>query len=34
LCSAQVRDAGGRRHLSMLLKVVRGNWQIVYQHLG
>ena len=30
LCSAR----WGRRHLTMLLKVVAGNWQVVYQHLG
>jgi hypothetical protein len=30
LCSAQAGD----RHLTMLLKVIAGNWQIVYQHLG
>ncbi len=31
LCSAEVT---GARHLSLLLKVITGNWQIVYQHLG
>ena len=34
LCSAEIDDAGGRRHLTMLLKVITGNWQIVYQHAG
>ncbi|GAA4608671.1 hypothetical protein BJY16_006958 [Actinoplanes octamycinicus] len=29
LCSA-----GTTRHLTMLLKVVAGNWQLTYQHLG
>lgn len=33
--SATVRSADGTdRHLTLLLKVVRGNWQIVYQHVG
>lgn len=30
LCSAR----SGGRHLTMLLRVVAGNWQVVYQHLG
>ncbi|WP_433219131.1 SET domain-containing protein-lysine N-methyltransferase [Dactylosporangium sp. CS-047395] len=30
LCSA----TSGGRHVTMLLKVVAGNWQLVYQHLG
>ncbi|MFC4072894.1 SET domain-containing protein-lysine N-methyltransferase [Actinoplanes subglobosus] len=30
LCSAE--EAG--RHVTMLLKVIRGNWQMVYQHRG
>lgn len=34
LCSAEVSGADGRRHLSMLLKVIAGNWQIVYSHVG
>ncbi|GAA2900726.1 hypothetical protein BXY51_008461 [Actinoplanes cyaneus] len=34
LCSAGVTAGGGPRRLSMLLKVITGNWQIVYQHLG
>ncbi|PRX16840.1 hypothetical protein CLV67_118171 [Actinoplanes italicus] len=29
-CSA----VDGDRHLTMLLKVIRGNWQMVYQHRG
>jgi hypothetical protein len=31
LCSAETADG---RHLTMVLKVVAGNWQIVYQHAG
>ena len=34
LCSGDHDTAGGRQHLTMLLKVVAGNWQMVYQHLG
>ncbi|MEU4620464.1 SET domain-containing protein-lysine N-methyltransferase [Actinoplanes sp. NPDC023801] len=34
LCSADARTAKGRRHQSLLLKVIRGNWQIVYHHAG
>ena len=30
VCSA----VDGDRHLTMLLKVIRGNWQMVYQHRG
>ncbi|WP_433060273.1 SET domain-containing protein-lysine N-methyltransferase [Dactylosporangium sp. CS-033363] len=30
LCSA----TSGGRHVTMLLKVIAGNWQLVYQHLG
>nr|WP_296073488.1 SET domain-containing protein-lysine N-methyltransferase [uncultured Actinoplanes sp.] len=32
LCSAQVETGAGRRHQTMLLKVVAGNWQIAYHH--
>jgi len=32
LCSAQVGTGAERRHQTMLLKVIAGNWQIVYQH--
>ncbi|BBH69288.1 hypothetical protein ACTI_59730 [Actinoplanes sp. OR16] len=32
LCSADVDTAGGRGHASILLKVIAGNWQVVYQH--
>jgi len=32
LCSVQVDAGGVRRHRTMLLKVIAGNWQIVYQH--
>jgi len=34
LCSAEAERADGRQHLTMLLKIVAGNWQMVYQHLG
>jgi hypothetical protein len=35
LCSGESETAaGGRQHLTMLLEVVAGNWQLVYQHLG
>jgi hypothetical protein len=35
VASADVRVANGDvRHLTMMLKVVRGNWQIIYQHVG
>ncbi|MCM2415923.1 SET domain-containing protein-lysine N-methyltransferase [Streptomyces sp. RKAG290] len=34
LCSAEAETAGGRRHQTMLLKVIAGNWQIVYHHAG
>jgi len=34
LGSAGIATAEGRRHLTMLLKIVAGNWQIVYQHVG
>jgi len=34
LCSAEATTERGPRHLSMLLKVVAGNWQIVYHHAG
>lgn len=32
LCSAKAGTAG--THLSMLLKILSGNWQVVYLHLG
>ena len=34
LCSAQAETAHGRRHQTMLLKVVAGNWQMTYHHAG
>lgn len=34
LCSAEIETADGRQHLTMLLKVVAGNWQLLYQHTG
>ncbi|MET7872924.1 SET domain-containing protein-lysine N-methyltransferase [Streptomyces cyaneofuscatus] len=34
LCSAEAETARGRRHQTMLLKVIAGNWQIVYHHAG
>jgi hypothetical protein len=34
LCSAETETSAGRPHLTVLLKVVAGNWQIVYQHVG
>ena len=34
LCSAEAETAGGRRHLTLLLKIVAGNWQMLYQHAG
>ena len=32
LCSAEADTENGRRHQTMLLKVVAGNWQVVYHH--
>jgi hypothetical protein len=33
--SADVRIADGApRHMTMMLKIIRGNWQIAYQHVG
>lgn len=34
LCSAATETAEAVRHLTMLLKIVTGNWQMVYQHTG
>ena len=34
LCSTEAATARGLRHQTMLLKVVAGNWQIVYHHAG
>jgi hypothetical protein len=34
ICSAGTETAEGLRHLTMLLKIVAGNWQMVYQHTG
>lgn len=34
LCSAEAATAKGPRRQSLLLKVVAGNWQIVYHHAG
>jgi hypothetical protein len=34
VCSADTVGAQAPRHLTMLLKVVQGNWQISYQHIG
>ncbi len=34
LCSATLPATNGSLHLTMLLKVVRGNWQMVYHHVG
>ncbi|MCY1144057.1 hypothetical protein OWR29_39190 [Actinoplanes sp. Pm04-4] len=34
LCSAEADTVRGRQHQTMLLKVIAGNWQIVYQHAG
>ena len=34
LCSAEATTGTGRRHQTMLLKVVTGNWQIRYHHAG
>lgn len=31
LCSAR---SGGVEHVTMLLKVLAGNWQIIYLHVG
>ena len=33
VCSAGT-DAADATHLTMLLKVIAGNWQLVYQHIG
>jgi hypothetical protein len=30
LCSAEAETASGQRHQTMLLKIVAGNWQVVY----
>jgi hypothetical protein len=34
VCSAEVGTADGGRHVTMLLKVVAGNWQVRYVHIG
>jgi hypothetical protein len=34
LCYAEAETVRGRRHQTMLLKVIAGNWQIVYHHAG
>jgi hypothetical protein len=34
LCSASTGSDEHQEHLTMLLKVVLGNWQLVYQHVG
>jgi hypothetical protein len=34
LCSTEAATERGPRHQTMLLKVVAGNWQIVYHHAG
>jgi hypothetical protein len=34
LCSASAGTGLGRRHQTMLLKVIAGNWQVVYHHAG
>jgi hypothetical protein len=34
LCSAEAETVRGRRRHTMLLKVIAGNWQIVYHHAG
>jgi hypothetical protein len=34
ICSAGTGSDPHRQHLTMLLKVVLGNWQLVYQHVG
>lgn len=34
LCSAGSVTSDRRRHVSILLKVIAGNWQLVYQHTG
>ena len=33
LCSANTRTAGVTRHHTILLKIISGNWQLVYQHI-
>lgn len=34
LCSAEIEWGDGRQQLTMLVKVVAGNWQLRYQHTG
>lgn len=36
LCSAEaaIRDGAGTGHLTLWLKVIRGNWQLLYLHVG
>jgi hypothetical protein len=34
VCSVQTQAGDRPQHLTMLLKVVTGNWQLVYQHLA
>jgi hypothetical protein len=34
ICSASTESDTDREHVTMLLKVVLGNWQVVYQHIG
>jgi uncharacterized protein len=32
--SASTQIGERRQHLTMLVKVILGNWQLVYQHVG
>lgn len=34
VCSAEIQTAGGHHHLTMLIKVIEGNWQLIYLHAG
>ena len=34
VCSASTGSGAHHPHVTLLLKVIRGNWQLVYQHVG
>ncbi len=33
LCSSNAEFSNGQRHITMLLRIIAGNWQMVYQHI-
>jgi hypothetical protein len=32
ICSARTGRDGAERHITIALKVIAGNWQVVYEH--